>query len=134
MKKTLILATICALASCRTSRYVPIETIRTDTVYVSRNVRDSIWQHDSVHVKEYVKGDTIYSVLTKWRNKYIERTTHDTLYMATHDTIPEPYPVPEYIEKKLSWWQQTRIHVGEACLVILLLWGGWKAVRLYIRG
>lgn len=133
MRNVLLGLTLFVLMSCRTTRYVPVETIRTDTLYVSKNVRDSIWLHDSIHIREFVAGDTIYSVVTKTKTKYIERTTHDTLYVSTHDTIPEPYPVEVEVEKHLSWWQATRIHVGSAALALLALWAGWKVLRLYIR-
>ena len=31
------------LAGCRTVRYVPVETVRTDSVYVDRFTRDSVY-------------------------------------------------------------------------------------------
>jgi len=71
----------------------------------------------------------VWLELERWHTKYIERETHDTTYVATHDTVPSPYPVPEYIEKQLSWWQKTRIHLGEAMLAIALIWLVWFFVK-----
>ena len=48
----------------------------------------------------------------------MEKATHDTLYQATHDTIPQPYPVEKLVERELTWWQQTRMHLGEALLAL----------------
>lgn len=35
--------------------------------------------------------------------------------------VPVPYPVTEYVEKKLSWWQQTEIYGFYALLLLLLV-------------
>ena len=37
-----------------------IEHVRTEYVYKDRMVKDSVFVHDSVWQKEYVKGDTVY--------------------------------------------------------------------------
>lgn len=103
------------LVGCKTKeRVVTVEKVRTDTTYITKHQRDSVWLHDSIHVTE--KGDTIR--IERWHTKYVEKATHDTLYQATHDTIPQPYPVEKLVERELSWWQQTRMHLGEALLAL----------------
>jgi hypothetical protein len=103
------------MAGCKTKeRVVTVEKVRTDTTYITKHQRDSVWLHDSIHVTE--KGDTIR--IEKWHTKYVEKATHDTLYQATHDTIPQPYPVEKLVERELTWWQQTRMHLGEALLAL----------------
>ena len=117
MKQNFCLVILVALllVGCKTKeRVVTVEKVRTDTTYITKHRRDSVWLHDSIHVTE--KGDTIR--IEKWHTKYIEKATHDTLYQATHDTIPQPYPVEKIVERKLTWWQQTRIHLGEALLAL----------------
>ena len=116
-----LLGIILLLTSCTTIRYVPVVTTHTDTLYISKLQRDSVWLHDSTHVSEQQKGDTMYIKLTKWRTKYVERQVHDTIFQSKTDTVPAPYPVPEYIEKKLSWWQKTRIHAGEVMLCAMVV-------------
>ena len=120
-------------SSCTTTRYVPVVQIRTDTVQITKLQRDSIYVQDSTHVSEKQKGDTLYIEKEKWHTKYIERETHDTIYQATHDTIPQPYPVPEYVEKKLSWWQRLRLHLGNIMLVLLGAAVLYGAVKIYLR-
>lgn len=111
----LIILVALFLVGCKTKeRVVTVEKVRNDTTYITKHQRDSVWLHDSIHVTE--KGDTIR--IEKWHTKYIEKATHDTLYQATHDTIPQPYPVEKLVERKLSWWQQTRMHLGEALLAL----------------
>lgn len=103
------------MAGCKTKeRVVTVEKVRNDTTYITKHQRDSVWLHDSIHVTE--KGDTIR--IERWHTKYIEKATHDTLYQATHDTIPQPYPVEKLVERELTWWQQTRMHLGEALLAL----------------
>ena len=117
MKQNFCLVILVALllVGCKTKeRVVTVEKVRNDTTYITKHQRDSVWLHDSIHVTE--KGDTIR--IERWHTKYIEKATHDTLYQATHDTIPQPYPVEKLVERKLSWWQQTRMHLGEAFLAL----------------
>lgn len=111
----LIILVALLLVGCKTKeRVVTVEKVRNDTTYITKHQRDSVWLHDSIHVTE--KGDTIR--IEKWHTKYVEKATHDTLYQATHDTIPQPYPVEKLVERELSWWQQTRMHLGEALLAL----------------
>ena len=117
MKQNFCLVILVAvlMAGCKTKeKVVTVEKVRTDTTYIMKHQRDSVWLHDSIHVTE--KGDTIR--IERWHTKYIEKATHDTLYQATHDTIPQPYPGEKIVERKLTWWQQTRIHLGEALLAL----------------
>ena len=114
-------AGLLCLFGCKTTN-IPIERISTDTLYISKHQRDSIWLHDSIHVTEKQRGDTVYLQLERWHTKYIEKATHDTTYIATHDTVPNPYPVEVKVEKSLTWWQQTRLHIGGAVLWALLIY------------
>ena len=82
------------LTACKTKeRIVTVEMVRTDTTYITRHERDSIHEHDSIRVNEQQRGDTIFVEVSRWRTKYVERQVHDTCYVATHDTVPQPYPV-----------------------------------------
>lgn len=103
------------LFGCKTKeRVVTVEKVRNDTTYITKHQRDSVWLHDSIHVTE--KGDTIR--IEKWHTKYVEKATHDTLYQHKTDSVPVPYPVEKLVERELSWWQQTRMHLGEALLAL----------------
>ena len=117
MKQNFCLVILVALlmAGCKTKeRVVTVEKVRNDTTYIMKHQRDSVWLHDSIHVTE--KGDTIR--IEKWHTKYIEKATHDTLYQHKTDSVPVPYPVEKLVERELSWWQQTRMHLGEALLAL----------------
>ena len=128
---SLILLAMC-FGACKTREHATIvPQVRTDTVQITKHQRDSIWLHDSVHVLERQSGDTIYLLRDRWHTKYIERATHDTLYHATHDTIPQPYPVEVAVEKPLTWWQKTRMTIGTIAIIIIIVLLGREAWKLW---
>ena len=131
--RLIALCALILLTGCKTKeRIVTVETVRTDTTYITRHERDSIHEHDSTHVSEKQRGDTIFVEVSRWRTKSVERQVHDTCYVATHDTVPQPYPVEVEVPARLSWWQRLRMQLGGALL--LLLAGGvvWRLVRARI--
>lgn len=119
-------------AGCKT-RTVVVETVRTDTAYITKHQRDSIWLHDSIFMHEYQKGDTVFMLRDRWHTQYVERQVHDTTYIATHDTIPDPYPVEVKVPRELSWWQKALQRTGGIALGLLFLWLGWQAWKIYKR-
>lgn len=121
----LLLMLMVLLASCRTVKYVPVVEHRTDSLYITQHHRDSIYLHDSISVKE--KGDTVR--IERWRTKYVSKEVHDTTYIASHDTIPQPYPVTVEVPAKLNWWQRFRIGFGDLVLILAALWMGIKLLK-----
>lgn len=95
--------------SCRTTEYVPVEVVRTDTTYINKMQRDSIYQLDSIYVVD--RGDTV--LITKTKYLYKDRMVHDTVYMSKTDSIQVPYP----IERKLTRWEQFRLNIGGWAMV-----------------
>ena len=114
----IITLVICALSGCTTTKYVPVVTTQTDTLIITKQQRDSIYLRDSTHVSEQQLGDTVYIKVTRWRTEFRDREVHDTIYQSRVDSVPMPYPVPEYVEKPLTWWQKTRIRCGDLLLLI----------------
>ena len=121
-----VLIALSLLSSCTTTKYIEVEKVRTDTTYITKWQKDSVWLHDSIHVKE--KGDTM--LIEKWHTKYIEKQVHDTISVARTDSVPVPYPVPEYVERELSWWQRTQMYAGDVMLVVLLVLLGYGVFKL----
>ena len=101
------------VCSCRTVKYVPVETVKTDSIYINKVVRDSIHLHDSVYVKE--GGDTVW--VEKYRYLYKDKWRTDTLYVTQTDSVRVPYPV----EKELTRWQQFRLDVGGWAIAIVII-------------
>lgn len=99
----LLTLAIC-LTSCRSIKYVPVETVKTE--YKTRDsIRfDSIYEHDSIFL--FVKGDTVYKEKYRYKYRYLTINKTDTVMLT--DSVQIPYPV----EKQLTRWQQMKIELG----------------------
>ena len=128
----LIIVLIAMLTSCKT-RTVVVETVRTDTTYITKHQRDSIWLHDSIFMHEYQNGDTVFMLRDRWHTKYIESIKHDTTYIAKTDSVPLPYPVEVKVPRELSWWQKALQRTGGIALILLLVWIGRQAWKIYTK-
>jgi hypothetical protein len=106
-----------ALAGCKSIEYVPVVEHKTDTTYITKNHRDSIYVHDSTYIHE--RGDTVW--IERWHTRWRDRLMVDTIYQATHDTIPKPYVMLEYTDKPLSAWQKLRIFIGDIAIFATLI-------------
>lgn len=108
------------LAGCKSVQYVPMETVRTDSIYVDRYQRDSIYQRDSVFVNRWIAGDTVYQDKVVWKYVYRDKIKYDTVAILRSDTLRVPYPV----ESRLSTWEKIRLKVGGwaiGCMVITII-------------
>ena len=130
-----MLAAVAVLAllmcSCKTIEYVPIVEHEThhDSIYFTQVQRDSIWQHDSILIKQ--KGDTVR--IEKWHTKYIEKQVHDTTYVAKVDSVPVPYEVKVEVPAKLSKTQKGLMTLGIMTLMAGVIFGAFwlkKILRL----
>ena len=100
----LIFALCGVLCSCRSVRYIEVPRVSRDTLRVVQveTRLDSV--RDSIFLREFVQGDTIYRV------KYIERLRWrdmwrvDTVQAVRVDSVGVPYPV----ERKISRWDKVR--------------------------
>ena len=109
------------LTGCKTKERI-VESVRTDTCYVDRWQRDSIYierlKHDSVTIRE--KGDSVIIDRwhTEWRDRWRDRVVHDSVYIAQRDTL-HVTDIKE-VEQQLTWWQKTRLMLGNIMLGIIL--------------
>jgi hypothetical protein len=109
---------LCALFSgCTTTKYVPVIEHHTDTVRVVKVQHDSLVLKDSVYIHD--KGDTI--LIEKWHTQYRDRWRTDTIYQSKRDSIPYPVEVIKEVPAQLTWWQQTRLHLANIVLWLLVV-------------
>ena len=112
------------ICGCKSVEYVPVvqtET-HTDSIYLTKVQRDSIWLHDSIHVE--ARNDTVR--VDRWHTKYVERQLHDTLYLSKRDTIPVPYEVVKEVPAKVSKMERAFMWIGIlSIMAITLLAGRW---------
>ena len=127
-------ALVWAMVGCKSIEYVPVIEHRTDTVIKTHHRLDSIYVHDSTYIHE--RGDTVW--VERWHTRWRDRLLLDTIYEAVHDTVPAlpvgtgtwhqpsamPGTCPPGSERSLTWWQQTRIYIGNIAIfatIILLI-------------
>lgn len=101
------------LSGCRSVKYVPVEVVKSDTTYINKVQRDSIYQLDSIYIRD--KGDTV--LITKTKYIYRDKLIRDTVFVSHTDSIQVPYPV----EKQLSRWQQFKVDAGEWVLGMFIV-------------
>ena len=96
---------------CRTE-YVPIESVRYDSVMIEKLMRDSVFVRDSVYLKE--KGDTVFKY--KDRFVYVYKNRVDTFFAEKIREIEVPVPV----ERKLTWWERVKLNYAERVTAVLV--------------
>lgn len=134
----LLALTALCLTSCSHRVYIPVQSIRTDTIYMSRkdsvhikdslitrqviNIRDSVAIHDSIVIIKDDQGNVKEKLIVRYRDRW--HATQDNLtlqrqidrYKASNDSLratkTEYKEVPIPVEKKLSWWQKFKMDVG----------------------
>ena len=103
MKVLVVILLLCVI-SCRSVQYVPVETVKHDSIYINKVQYDSIYNRDSVYLER--AGDTVYLYKYKYIYKYKNLT--DTMYVTKTDSIQIAYPVEIIKEKyrvpKFLWW------------------------------
>lgn len=133
----LALTSLC-FTSCSHRVYVPVQSIRTDTIYMSRKdsvhikdslitrqvitVRDSVAIHDSVVIIKDEQGNIKERLIVRYRDHW--HATQDALtllrlidhYKASNDsllaTMREHIEVPKVVERELSRWEKIKMDVG----------------------
>ena len=120
-----VMVVLCCISSCTTTKYVPVVEYHTDTLIQKMTQRDSIYLHDSTIVRE--KGDTV--LIERWHTKYRDREVHDTVYQSRIDSVPAPYPVTEYVERKMSDIDKLLIATGILSIISVLIFAAYKLRR-----
>ena len=120
-----------ALGSCTTTKYVEVEKVHTDTLYMSKVQKDSVYLHDSIFVNQWRSGDTIYQTRDRWHTAWRDRLVTDTVLHIVTDTVPIPYPViqEKKVEKELTWWQRFRMMLGDIAIIVC----GFCGVGLVVK-
>ena len=109
--KNVMLLFLLFLCGCRTE-YVPIESVRYDSLMITKLMRDSVFVRDSVYLKE--KGDTVYKY--KDRFVYVYKNRVDTFFAEKIREIEVLVPV----ERKLTWWERVKLNYAEWVIAVLV--------------
>lgn len=104
---------------CTTTKYVPIESVRTE--YINKVEKDTVIINNDRLIKE--KGDTVYIVNTK----YVYKTKNKIDTILRIDTIPIIQKVEVIKEvNKLKDWQVILMVLGGGMVAVI----GYKVIRL----
>ena len=117
------------LTSCKSHEPTIVERVRTDTVRITQQQRDSIYLRDSIFVNQWQNGDTIFQIRDRWHTQYVMKERTDTFYKARVDSVPVPYPVIKKVPAELTWWQQCRLHLANIVLWVILIIALWWVVK-----
>lgn len=104
------------LSGCSRTVYVPVETVRTDTVLRISVSADTTWLRDSIHVEIRSVSDTVFVTKYKEHVRWRDRKKTDTVYATRTDSVAVPYPV----ERKLTRWERIRLDFGGAAIIAVL--------------
>lgn len=109
----IVLTVLCVLCGCTTTKYVPVETVRTERVTVHDSIYLSIEKHDSTVIER--QGDTV--TIGRWHTVYRDRWRDRWRDSIRVDSIQVPYPV----ERKLTKWERLKIDWGGYMIGIILV-------------
>lgn len=129
MRKSIIFAaSALLLAGCRTIKYVPVETVRTERVTEHDSIFIEVVKSDSVVITK--QDDTVY--VDRWHTQFKDRWRDRWRDSIRTDSVQVPYPV----EKQLGRFQQFCLDWGKLTLggsilavVLIIVW----LVRWLIR-
>ena len=117
--RLLLLLVLTLFVNSCTTKYVPVEVVKLDSVRYVDVRRDSIHVLDSVIIAS--KADTVY--INRWRIEYREALRVDTFIDFRRDTTV----VTKEIEKRLTKVQELAMNIGNG-----VLWALPIMIALYI--
>lgn len=126
-----ILTAVLLVSSCDILKKVPQKEIQHDTLTVYKN--NTVYERDSIYLWRdrlvYTKGDTVYSETTVYKDRWKEKTVHDTLYVDK--SVSSDVEKPVYVEKELTKVQKLLLSLGKIFSILLLGALGYGGFKLY---
>ena len=135
----IVIVVLCALlGSCTTTKYVPVTETHTEHHWHT----DSVKERDSVHTEnttiirevdsaamakygiQMQANQRAWLVLQREMENRLRELEHKSAQRDTvRDSIPVPFPVEVKVPAELTWWQQTRLHLANILLYLILIVG-----------
>lgn len=135
----IVIVVLCALlGSCTTTKYVPVTETHTEHHWHT----DSVKERDSVHTEnttiirevdsaamakygiQMQANQRAWLVLQREMENRLRELEHKSAQRDTvRDSVPVPFPVEVKVPAELTWWQQTRLHLANIMLYLLLIVG-----------
>ena len=106
MKRIVLIFAVLVLSLTGCSRKIIEKVVyQHDTTFVNR--RDSLYFRDSIYVKEYVKGDTVY--IEKFKDRYVYKDRWRDSIVTKVDSVAVERIKEVKVDKPLSFWQRLKI-------------------------
>lgn len=125
---------IACLTGCASSRHtttdVKVVTLH-DTVAITRTQVDTLIKRDSVYLREWLKGDTVFR--TEYREKTIYKPSYrtDSIYIMKQDTVT--VDVVKEVPAELTKWQKFRLILADLLMCFIMFTGMFCLYRLYLK-
>ena len=117
--------------SCHSVEHIERETRDTLTLVIRDTLENVlhketiVHEKDSVIVREYMRGDTVFVE----RETYKERSkdsNNDAKEKVTRsedkrETSIETRVEKEIVERELSWWEKTQMYIGDAAMLVFAI-------------
>ena len=109
-----------------------IEKVRTEYITETVHHRDTTYSRDSIYIREWLKGDTVF--VDRFRDRYIyrDRWKDSVKVVEVHDTTS----VQVKVDKPLSWGQKAKIGAFWWLFAGLILSLGWifrKPILVFLK-
>ena len=108
-----------------------VEKWKTQYVYRDVHHRDTVITKDSVYIREWVKGDTVY--IEKYKDRFVYRDRWRDSIIVKRDSVAVETLKEVKVEKPLSWSQKVRIGAFPWLLLVAVGLGVWT-FRKPLRG
>ena len=140
----IMFAMMLLLSSCSSTKYVPVETVRTEYINRTDTVRktDSVFTEKETIIKEadsvliaklglqLKNNEKAILILKRELERQVNKESEhriDTIIKT--DSVQIPYPV----EKKLSKWEQTKMNAGGISIVSCIIFIAMIIVMFIIK-
>ena len=98
-----LVITLLVLQSCKSASPIVVSALGISAEQSVSHTTDTIYRHDSVYVREVMRGDTVYLTRTEWRDRWRTRLVHDTVRHTEYvDRVVEK-PPERYVPKFHKW-------------------------------
>ena len=114
-----------ALPSCRSVKHCSTVVQNGSELFSIVRSVDTVVVHDSVFVREMIKGDTFYITRVEWRDRWHTRVERDTVVDVRVEKEVVQLPPERYVPKFYRWctialWAIIALAIGRV---------GYKAIR-----
>ena len=108
-----------------------IEKVRTEYVYQNVYQRDTLVTKDSVYIREWLKGDTVW--VEKFRDRYLYRDRWRDSIIVQRDTTVIKRTQEVRVEKPLNGWQRFRIGAFPWLFLAVIGLLAWVTKKWWLR-